>query len=89
MIEHIITHFLSHPAGVVGVILTTAAAFGLLKYKADPDEGATLPHEHLQTVRFGMPKQRRQYQMQVVAFWVSIAFLIVGALLQLLDLLLA
>lgn len=78
---------IDHPFGVIGLALNIAGALGLLMFTANPDRGAVLPHDTMQSLRHTMPKERRRYGIQVLAYRLSFAALAVGSFLQLLDLL--
>jgi hypothetical protein len=75
-----------HPFGITGLIFNTVGALGLLKFVPNPDAGAALPHESLQSLRLSMPDQRRAYTRQIWSYRICVIALIVGFCLQLVDL---
>lgn len=78
---------MAHIFGIIGLIFNTAGAFGLLKFVPNPDAGAALPHETLQTLRLSMPEQRRAYTTAVWSYRLCVIALAIGFVLQLVDLL--
>lgn len=78
-----------HPFGFAGLILNTAGALGLLKYTADPDAGAVLSHDQLQSLRSVNRALRWPYTRKVWAYQACLIALALGFVLQLADLLIA
>jgi hypothetical protein len=91
----VLSHLLTHLAGVIGLTLNTAGAIGLLKFPTpEPDAGGVFPHETMESLRSGMaingmPGPRRAYAAKVFAYCASIWALVLGFFLQLIDLLVA
>lgn len=80
---------MTHIFGIVGLGLNTAGALGLLRFVPNPDAGSPFPHETMQSLRAAMPEQRSAYARKVLAYRLSVAGLIAGFVLQLIDLLIA
>jgi hypothetical protein len=77
----------SHLCGVIGLSLNTLGAVALLRFGGKPDANAPLSPEQMQAVRLMIPKARRSYAFEIWGYRLSIVALVIGFMLQLIDLL--
>jgi len=78
-----------HTLGIVGLVMNTVGAFGLIPFPPDlkgirPD--GTIPVPGAMALIRLIPNGRHVYLVQKIGFFTTIALLVAGFILQLLDL---
>ncbi len=76
-----------HLWGVVGLSINAIGALGLLRFTSKPFAGSPLTEEQIRSLLPGMPKARRQIAIEVWGYRLSVIALVIGFILQIVDLL--
>lgn len=75
-----------HVWGVAGLVINTAAAFGLLYFRSNPFADSSLTADQL----FSVAREHYwKYRREMLGYRVSVGAMAVGFILQLIDLLIA
>jgi hypothetical protein len=78
-----------HTLGIVGLVMNTVGAFGLIPFPPDLKglrRDGTIPVPGAMALERWIPNGRHLYRIQKIGFFTTIALLVIGFILQLLDL---